>query len=145
MDLCTISAPFGQLGMEVNGFVIQCNVQKQDFVTSYDQRVGLVAASFKSSQVRRYRTTRNRSNGQKRLRYFQQSSGKKNFCQRSTHLLRLNSAFNRLDQWFPTFVDAFLPLLILENFIPPLWNVHSPPVRVPTINYNRNNGLYWRQ
>jgi len=50
-----------------------------------------------------------------------------------------------LMQWFPTFVDAFLPLLILEHFIPPLWNANSSPVRVPTINYNRNNGLYWRQ
>jgi len=47
-----------------------------------------------------------------------------------------------LGQSFPTLVDAFLPLLILEHFIPPLWNVHSSPVQVPTINYNRNNGLY---
>jgi len=35
-----------------------------------------------------------------------------------------------LHQWFPTFFDAFLPLLILELFIPPLSNVHSSPVRV---------------
>ena len=27
-----------------------------------------------------------------------------------------------LEQWFPTFSDAFLPLLILELFFPPLWN-----------------------
>jgi len=32
-----------------------------------------------------------------------------------------------LFQWLPTFFDAFLPLLILELFIPPLWNVHSSP------------------
>jgi len=25
-----------------------------------------------------------------------------------------------IDQWFPTFFDAFLPWLILELFIPPL-------------------------
>jgi len=35
-----------------------------------------------------------------------------------------------IDQSFPTFFDAFLPLLILEHFIPALWNVHSSPVRV---------------
>ena len=27
---------------------------------------------------------------------------------------------NALNQWFPTFFDAFLPWLILELFIPPL-------------------------
>ena len=37
---------------------------------------------------------------------------------------------HNLSQWFPTFFDAFLPLLILELFIPPLSNVHSSPVRV---------------
>jgi len=36
----------------------------------------------------------------------------------------------QLRQWFPTFFDAFLPLLILELFIPPLSNVHSSPVRI---------------
>jgi len=38
--------------------------------------------------------------------------------------------YNALVQWFPTFFDAFLPLLISELFIPPLWNFHSSPVRV---------------
>jgi len=37
---------------------------------------------------------------------------------------------NESTQWFPTFCDAFLPLLILELFIPPLWNFHSSSVRV---------------
>jgi len=36
----------------------------------------------------------------------------------------------RLNQWFPTFFDAFLPSLLLELFTPPLWNFHSSPVRV---------------
>jgi len=35
-----------------------------------------------------------------------------------------------LDQWIPTILDAFLPLLILEIYIPPLRNFHSSPVRV---------------
>jgi len=35
-----------------------------------------------------------------------------------------------LSQWFPIFSEALLPLLILERFVPPLWNVHSSPVRV---------------
>jgi len=30
----------------------------------------------------------------------------------------------------PNLFDAFLPLLILELFIPPLWNFHFSPVRV---------------
>jgi len=30
-----------------------------------------------------------------------------------------------LDQWFPTFFDAFHPLLILEVFIPPLLHKFS--------------------
>ena len=33
-------------------------------------------------------------------------------------------------QWFPTFFDAFLPLLILKLFIPPLSNVHSSAVQL---------------
>jgi len=41
-----------------------------------------------------------------------------------------------LDQWFPTFFDAFLLLLISQLFIPPLWNIHSSPVWVrKLINY----------
>jgi len=35
-----------------------------------------------------------------------------------------------LEQWFPTFFDAFLPLLILELSIPPLWNFHFSRVCV---------------
>jgi len=34
----------------------------------------------------------------------------------------LNNCAKRLGQWFPTFFDAFLPVLILELFIPPLWH-----------------------
>ena len=41
-----------------------------------------------------------------------------------------NYTYYVLGQWFPTFFDASLPLLILELFIPPLSNVHSSPVRV---------------
>jgi len=35
-----------------------------------------------------------------------------------------------LIQWFPSFLDAFPPLLILEIYIPHLRNYHSLPVRV---------------
>jgi len=35
-----------------------------------------------------------------------------------------------LFQWFPTFFDAFLPLLILELCIPPQWTTHFSLVRV---------------
>jgi len=35
-----------------------------------------------------------------------------------------------LNQWFPTFFDAFLPLLILELCIPPLWTALSSLVLV---------------
>jgi len=44
------------------------------------------------------------------------------------HIVRREN--NLLHQWFPTFCNAFLSLLILELFIPPLWNFHSFPVRV---------------
>jgi len=43
-------------------------------------------------------------------------------------------------KWFPTFFDAFLPLLIFELFIPPLFGFVGFG-----LNYNCNNGLYWRQ
>jgi len=33
-------------------------------------------------------------------------------------------------QWFPTFFDTFLPLLIFKLFIPRLWNFKSSLVRV---------------
>jgi len=41
-----------------------------------------------------------------------------------------------LKQWFPTFLDAFLPLRIFEFFIPPLWSCHSSPVRVRRLVVN---------
>ena len=41
-----------------------------------------------------------------------------------------------LDQRFPTFFDAFLPLLILELFIPPQLNFHFSPVRVRKLVLN---------
>jgi len=37
------------------------------------------------------------------------------------------STLHHIVQWFPTFCDAFLPLLILELFIPPLWNFQFLP------------------
>jgi len=52
-------------------------------------------------------------------------------CSVQPHLWSPSStSLYALHQWFPTFFDAFLPLLILELFIPPLWNIHSSPVRV---------------
>jgi len=39
-------------------------------------------------------------------------------------------AYYMLNQWFPTFFDTFIHLLILELFIPPQWNFHSSPVQV---------------
>jgi len=36
----------------------------------------------------------------------------------------------RQEECFLIFFNAFLPLLILEQFIPPLWNFHSSPVQV---------------
>ena len=50
----------------------------------------------------------------------------KNTKHRSKHAVELY----RLHQSFPTFFDAFLPLLSLELFFPPLWNVYSSLVRV---------------
>jgi len=38
--------------------------------------------------------------------------------------VNLNPAEKVLGQWFPNFFDAFLPLLILELFLPPLQNFH---------------------
>jgi len=45
----------------------------------------------------------------------------------------LSTAFDNLGQWFPTFFDALLPVLILELFILPLLNFHSFPVRVRSL------------
>ena len=50
----------------------------------------------------------------------------RNTKHRSKHAVELY----RLHQSFPTFFDAFLPLLSLELFFPPLWIVHSSLVRV---------------
>ena len=50
----------------------------------------------------------------------------KNTKHRSKHAVEVY----RLHQSFPTFFDAFLALLSLELFFPPLWNVHSSLVRV---------------
>ena len=50
----------------------------------------------------------------------------RNTKHRSKHVVELY----RLLQSFATFFDAFLPLLSLELFFPPLWNVHSSLVRV---------------
>jgi len=36
----------------------------------------------------------------------------------------------RQEEHFLIFFVAFLPLLILEHFVPPLWNFHSSPVQV---------------
>ena len=73
-----------------------------------------------------------------------------NSCEKwCTLFLLAVSDHKRLDQWFPSFFDTFLPLLILELFIPPLWDFHSSPIRVRrlvlTIHYNWNNGPYWQQ
>jgi len=47
-----------------------------------------------------------------------------------------------VEQWFPTFSDAFLPLLILEIFIPPQWKFHSLPVRQRGIQTRRLGGAF---
>jgi len=45
-------------------------------------------------------------------------------CLKSSPLrVGVKTLHNTIHQWFPTFFDAFLPLLILELFVPPL--VHN--------------------